>query len=594
VFHNKGKPTQSLSPENLPSSFFMNQIISLLFLILTVSTTLPAQNWSTFGSNGLRNGRTEIAGPESVTIAKWTVTSAATTLGNAVYTFGDRFVTSRITFSPYKGKIECRNLQTGALLWTSPNISNTSILYTTGFTQDAVYAHDYATDSIYALYPETGQIKWRSSIKSHTFGAYPGFVFACNGDPILNGPITEGIFTMRLDKNTGEPLWTNSTVIAIGPSWVLGTRGERVYRITGGISVPIKLTAMDVNTGQNLYSSSPIPGDGDQENPLTLGDNGEVYFWRDGGKLYAFKDKGASFDQLWAYTPATTTGAALSGNISIDNQGNLYVFDAARVKRINGQTGAVMSESVELDMSQPSLTIDGDSTVILNTGKGQFIAFRPDLQSFKWQLPAPNNVYCNPAPSKDGIMVVTFGGSQIRAYQSDQNRAPVADFAVANTQVAVGAPLSFQNQSSYQPDTWTWHFEGGDPATSNLPNPTVTYAQTGEYDVLLVVENALGTDTIRKSCLINVTPGSSTQSEPAIQILQVYPNPATESVSLGWPEEERELLCIITDLTGRVISQQAVYPNAPTLNVQSLHPGYYLLAFQGKAGRWVARLVVQR
>ncbi|MBL7808830.1 MAG: PQQ-like beta-propeller repeat protein, partial [Saprospiraceae bacterium] len=241
----------------------MNQIIPLLSLILALSTTLPAQNWSTFGSNSLRNGRTEIAGPESVGQAKWTVTSAATTLGNAVYSQGDRFVTSRITFSPYKGKIECRNLQTGALLWTSPNISNTSILYATGFTQDAVYTHDYATDSIYALYPETGHIKWRSSIKSHTFGAYPGFVFACNGDPILNGPITEGIFTMRLDKNTGDPLWTNSTIIAIGPSAVLAARDERVYRITGGITVPIVLTAMDIQTGQNLFNSSPIPGDGD-------------------------------------------------------------------------------------------------------------------------------------------------------------------------------------------------------------------------------------------------------------------------------------------------------------------------------------------
>ncbi|HLP95166.1 MAG TPA: PQQ-binding-like beta-propeller repeat protein [Saprospiraceae bacterium] len=572
----------------------MNPITSLLFLLLSISATLPAQNWSTFGSSSLRNGRTEIAGPESVSQAKWTVTSAATTLGNAVYSFGDRFVTSRITFSPYKGKIECRNLQTGALLWTSPNISNSSILYATGFTQDAVYAHDYATDSIYALYPETGQIKWRSSRTSHTFGAYPGFVFACNGDPILNGPITQGVFTMRLDKNTGEPLWTNPTIIAIGPSAVLAARDERVYRITGGITVPIVITAIDAQTGQNLYNSAPIPGDGDQENPLCLGDQGEVYFWRDGGKLYAYKDNGAGFDQLWAYTPATTTGAALSGNISLDNQGNLYVFDASRVKRINRVNGTVMAESMELNMSQPSLTIDGDSTVIVNTGMGQFIAFRPDLQAIKWQLTAPNNVYCNPAPAKDGIMVVTFGGAQIRAYQSEQNRAPVADFAVANAQTQVGTPVAFQDQSSYQPDSWNWFFEGGDPTTSTLPNPVVTYAQTGVYDVLLVVENALGVDTIRKSCLVNVIPGSSAQTEPGIPTLQLFPNPASETVSMGWPEEEQALRCTITDLTGQIISQQAVYHNAPTLNVQSLHPGYYLLAFQGKTGRWIARLVIQR
>jgi outer membrane protein assembly factor BamB len=569
-------------------------IILVIIAILQVISSLSAQNWSTFGGNNNRNGRTKIAGPTSVTTPKWAVSSATTTLGNAVYTFGDRFITSRITFSPYKGNIECRSLQNGQLLWTSPFISNTSILYATGFTQDAVYAHDYATDTVYALYPETGQIKWKSAIESHTFGAYPGFVFACNGDPILNGQVYDGIFTIRLDKNTGEPLWTNSTVIAIGPSWVLATRDDKVYRITGGISLPITLTAIDANTGQNLYSSAPIPGDGDQENPLTLGDNGEVYFWRDGGKLHAYKDKGASFDPIWAYTPATTTGAALSGNISLDNQGNLYVFDASRVKRINRLTGTVMAESIELNMSQPSLTIDGDSSVIVNTGQGQFISFRPDLQAIKWQLAAPNNVYCNPAPSKDGIMVFTFGGNQIRAYQSDQNRAPVADFSVASTSIEVNQPLSFQDQSSYQPDTWTWHFEGGTPASSGLPNPTVTYAQPGTYDVLLVVENAMGTDTIRKSCLVEVVPATSSQKEPVVQELRVYPNPATDWLSFQWPAEETDLLCLVTDVAGRIVHQEMLGNERFMLNVQCLPPGWYQLQLQGKTGRWQSGLVVQR
>ena len=160
---------------------------------LSAAAPLSAQNWPTFGGGNDRSGRTKIGGPESVATPKWTVTnSASTSLGNAVYAFGNRFVTSRVTFSPYKGNIECRDLQTGALLWTSPFISNTSILYAAGFTPDAVYAHDYATDTIFALRPDNGQIKWRSSIRSHTFGAYPGFVFACNGDPIVNGPASQG------------------------------------------------------------------------------------------------------------------------------------------------------------------------------------------------------------------------------------------------------------------------------------------------------------------------------------------------------------------------------------------------------------------
>jgi PKD repeat protein len=264
------------------------------------------------------------------------------------------------------------------------------------------------------------------------------------------------------------------------------------------------------------------------------------------------------------------------------------------VKRINRLNGTIMAESIELNMSQPSLTVDGDSTVIVNTGQGQFIAFRPDLQAVKWQLAAPLNVYCNPAPSKDGIMVFTFGGGQIRAYQSDQNRAPVADFSVASTRIEVNQPLSFQDQSSYQPDTWSWYFEGGTPAASSLNNPVVTYAQPGVYDVLLVVENALGTDTIRKTCLVEVIQGSSAQTEASVQDLRIFPNPAAETVFVTWPNSESELQCTITDVTGRIVIQTMIRNETPGLNVQSLPPGWYQVMLQSKKGRWGSGLVVHR
>jgi outer membrane protein assembly factor BamB len=541
--------------------------LTTLFLLLSLQS-LFSQNWPVFGGGGLRNGRTKIAAPESVTTPKWTVSAPVSTLGNAVYSFGDRFVTSRITF-----------------------LSSTSILYATGFTQDAVYAHDYSNDSIYALRPDNGQIKWRSSIKSHTFGAYPGFTFACNGDPILNGPILQGIFTMRLDKNTGEPLWTNSTIIAIGPSAILGVRGDRVYRITGGITVPIVLTAIDADTGEDLYDSAPIPGDGDQENPLTLGDRSEIYFWRDGGNLYAFNDLGFGFQQKWAYTPAVTSGAALAGNITLGHDGHLYVFDESRVKKINSQNGTVLHSSIQLNISQPSITVDGDSTVIVNTGQGQFYAFSPDLQTIKWQLAAGNNVYCNPAPSKDGILVITQGGGQIRAFQSDQNRAPVADFSVAATRVAVGQPLAFQDQSSYLPDGWVWSFEGGTPNVSSLANPVVTYDMPGVYDVRLIAENGLGADTIVKSCHIEVTPVLNTETDEAATQALVFPNPTAGALHIQLPEDVGDVYCRVVDARGALALQQRWSGGSSSLDLSPLPSGVYYLLLTGENRQWTAKVI---
>jgi PKD repeat protein len=58
--------------------------------------------------------------------------------------------------------------------------------------------------------------------------------------------------------------------------------------------------------------------------------------------------------------------------------------------------------------------------------------------------------------------------------------------------VTVGQPLRFQEYCMGQPHSYRWEFEGGTPATSTAPNPTVSWAAPGTYSVKLVVENQSG------------------------------------------------------------------------------------------------------
>jgi hypothetical protein len=95
-----------------------------IVLMLLINSSIFAQNWSTFGGDNGRSGLSKMTGPQDVTTPYWTQSSANTALGNAVYSFGEKFVTSRMTFSPYAGRIECRELETGNLIWTSPFLSN--------------------------------------------------------------------------------------------------------------------------------------------------------------------------------------------------------------------------------------------------------------------------------------------------------------------------------------------------------------------------------------------------------------------------------------------------------------------------------------
>ena len=51
---------------------------------------------------------------------------------------------------------------------------------------------------------------------------------------------------------------------------------------------------------------------------------------------------------------------------------------------------------------------------------------------------------------------------------------------------------------------WSWSFPGGEPSVSSEENPVVIYNEAGVYDVILIVSNPYGSDTITKPGIIKV------------------------------------------------------------------------------------------
>lgn len=94
---------------------------------------------------------------------------------------------------------------------------------------------------------------------------------------------------------------------------------------------------------------------------------------------------------------------------------------------------------------------------------------------------------------------------QIVAFEA---RAPKASFTTSTgeTSTAVNNFVIFRDQSQFQPTSWSWEFEGGQPATSTSQNPIVKYTAEGCYQVKLTVSNALGNSTSTKTCYITVVP----------------------------------------------------------------------------------------
>ncbi len=80
----------------------------------------------------------------------------------------------------------------------------------------------------------------------------------------------------------------------------------------------------------------------------------------------------------------------------------------------------------------------------------------------------------------------------------------MANFFANPAKLMPGESTTFFDSSIGDPLSWEWTFEGGSPATSEEESPTVTYATEGLYDVTLVIDDGVNTDTLTREDYILV------------------------------------------------------------------------------------------
>jgi len=68
----------------------------------------------------------------------------------------------------------------------------------------------------------------------------------------------------------------------------------------------------------------------------------------------------------------------------------------------------------------------------------------------------------------------------------------------------VGGIVTFQDLSTSGPTSWNWSFPGGNPSTSTVQNPVITYTASGVYNVRLIVSNVNGNDTLTMTNYVKV------------------------------------------------------------------------------------------
>jgi PKD repeat protein len=116
-----------------------------------------------------------------------------------------------------------------------------------------------------------------------------------------------------------------------------------------------------------------------------------------------------------------------------------------------------------------------------------------------------NELEVHPVDGK--LIAATYGrGVWITDLWQEPEEAPTAQIALGNFFGCAGTPIQILDASEGNSPSWNWIFPGGNPATSGEMNPVVTYAQAGDYDITLEVNNVAGTSSITCTNCITVYP----------------------------------------------------------------------------------------
>ncbi len=119
--------------------------------------------------------------------------------------------------------------------------------------------------------------------------------------------------------------------------------------------------------------------------------------------------------------------------------------------------------------------------------------------------------YSAASKTNDKLRAASFGRGLWESPMADATTKPIPDFTVDNQYPSTGETITLTDLSSEFPNKWKWKIS---PSTGvafvngtadNVTNPQLTFANQGNYEVRLVVENIYGKDSLTRTNYIHVT-----------------------------------------------------------------------------------------
>ncbi len=209
---------------------------------------------------------------------------------------------------------------------------------------------------------------------------------------------------------------------------------------------------------------------------------------------------GPELNYIWSFPGGTPSSSTLANPEVTYNAPGLYDVSLI-VRNPAGSDTLMLTELIEVQ-PLPTAAFTADNS--LGTTEVAFFNASNDAVNYEWNFgDGTGSMEENPVHDYegDGTYVVRLiasneCGSDTSELEITILTPPTVGLTVDTDLGCVPFTANFAASPVGEGLTYVWTFPGGNPATSNLANPEITYNTVGQFDVQLIVANAAGADTI--------------------------------------------------------------------------------------------------
>ena len=145
------------------------------------------------------------------------------------------------------------------------------------------------------------------------------------------------------------------------------------------------------------------------------------------------------------------------------------------------------------------------------------------------------------------------------------------------------------NNLSENADSYYWDF--GDGNTSTEESPRHEYAEAGMYMITLIASNNCFSDTIQQIIDFQITSADEIELD---NLIRVYPNPASEYLTITIGEFEIFEHLKITNSLGQIVRRQNIEDAKTIIKVDNLEEGHYIIYIKGKEKSSIQKLIISK